>query len=178
MVIFVKFWVTLGHFGPFRAPCRYPEFQKCFPMHYFLSYGFQSAAYRLKHCFLCFFQRFWILNASFGGYLGVSEGPKLVQPKNDPKNTWYMFIGSNYTPVQKSRDGPFFWPLFPAWIPDRRESRLFRFWSKFKELQNLSNPDILVPFIQKLSTYKRKCFKLFCQMKILIVRRDSYTYNF
>ena len=82
------------------------------------SYGFQSVAYRLKHCFLCVFQKFQILNASFGVNFGVSERPKLFHQKNDPKNTWYMFIRSNYTPVQKSVDGPtFFFAPFSSLDP-------------------------------------------------------------
>ena len=44
---------------------------------------------------------------------GVSEGPNFFRLKNDPKNTWNMFIGSIRNPMQKFGDGSFFFLFGP-----------------------------------------------------------------
>ena len=68
------FFGILGHFEPFWAISRYPEFLKFCPMHYFISSDFQSSAFRHKHCFECIFQKFLLRNSEFWAKLGVFGG--------------------------------------------------------------------------------------------------------
>ena len=72
---------------------------------------------------------------------GVSEGPTFFRLKNDPKNTWNMFIGSIRNPMQKFGDGPFFFFFGPfCQVGYQTVDLTLKMWTDY-----LSNPLVLEP---------------------------------
>ena len=108
IAIFVKFWAILGLFEPFLGTQNFWIFVPCiiYPL---MTFSQQLSGINIV--FHAFFKSFDSQTMIFGlkwGFLGVFEGPTFIGTKNQPENTWNMFIGSIRNPMQKSGDGPFF----------------------------------------------------------------------
>ena len=108
MAIFLEFWAILSHFGPFLGTQNFLNFAPCIILS-LVTFSHQLSGINIV--LNAFFKSFYseIVNFELNwGFLGVFEGPIFIGTIFLPETTWNMFIGSNYTPVQKSRDGPFF----------------------------------------------------------------------
>ena len=102
-----------------------PKKKKKFACIIFSPMTFSQQPKGLKTVFYVFFKSLkskkLILRVNLSEF-GVSEGPTFFRLKNDPKNTWNMFIGSIRNPMQKFGDGLFFFYLAPFASLDTRPS--------------------------------------------------------
>ena len=96
---FELFWAILGRFEPFVGTQNFWIVVPCiiYPL---MTFSQQLSGINIV--FHAFFKSFDSQTMIFGlkwGFLGVFEGPTFIGTKNQPENTWNMFIGSICDPL-------------------------------------------------------------------------------